>query len=124
MITTTCTDCGHEMTVPAVRARVVVDPGGDLLALRCPGCGSLVTRPLTQRFTTALLCLGALPTPSPLRPPHPEQPEVPDAPAFTAEDLRLAHGRLRAATTVVDLLDLMAGGAPASLGTVEGAADG
>lgn len=109
MITTTCTECGDEVSVPVARGRVVVDPGGDLLTIRCPGCGALVTKPLTPRLTTVLLRQGARPTPTPLRPRHPEGLDDPDAPSFTVDDLRLAHDRLRGASTVVDLLDLMAG---------------
>ncbi len=107
MITTTCPSCRVEVSVPIGSARVVLDPAGAVLALACPACGRLVSKPLIDSFVTALLRHGAVPTPTPLPPPHPEQVTAPDAPPFSEDDVSRAGSLLDGARTVADLVDLM-----------------
>lgn len=103
MITTTCTTCHRETSVPVTHGRVVRDPSGDVLALRCTRCHQLVAKPLTDSLTQTLLRHGATPTPSPLRRPHPERVEDPSAAPFTADDVLVLHELLARVRTVADI---------------------
>lgn len=108
MITTTCTTCRRETSVPVTHGRVVLDPSGDVLALRCTRCAQLVAKPLTAGLTATLLRHGATPTPSPLQPPNPERRPLPDAQPFTEDDVLALHQLLPRVRTPADVPGLAA----------------